>query len=176
MGRATGIPRRAGPGSSNLYQPCVTCTKPRTLCIRIRRPTARPWDFGHANLAILEEGQPTVTYGNWPGTQNGSNINDIRRNDPGDDPAKDSRFRKEDVKCKQLTPEEEKKLEEAINKKQQYGVTDNNCARWAGTTWNNVTGDSLNYGATTNTLYNSPTTLLESMNPQPTPSIPGGVP
>lgn len=159
MGRASGG-RRAGPGSSNIYEPCVECKKKRTLCIRVRRPETM--DFGHAALSVQEEGQKPTTYANWPGT--GATGNDIRKNYKGDDPAQDPRWKKEDVKCKELDEAQEKKLEEALNKKQAYDYTNNNCAKWSGSTWNSVTGDNLDYGAN-NWAYNSPTTLANSMNP-----------
>lgn len=162
MGRATGG-RRAGTGSSNLYQPCLECRQRRTLCIRVRRPGTL--DFGHAALSLHEPGQRPVTYGNWPGSGTGQ-VNDIRRNAPGDDWTRDSRWKKEDVKCKELTEEEEQKLKEQLDRKQRYDYTNNNCARWSGSTWNAVTGDSLNYGGDSNWVYNSPTTLADSMNPR----------
>ncbi len=161
MGRAAAPPRRAGPGSSNLYKACVECKKRRTLCIRVRRPGT--WDFGHAALSVHEPGQKPVTYGNWPGDGKKGDVNDIKRDYKGDDWTKDERWKKEDVRCKELTEEEEKKLEEAVNKKQAYDYTNNNCARWAGSTWNNVTGEGLNYGGSSNWVYNSPTTLADSM-------------
>lgn len=155
-------------GSSNLYEPCVECKKKRTICIRVRRPETT--DFGHAAITTHEPlaggGEKVTTYGNWPSKTWFNRGNDLRKNDAGDDPTKDPRWKKEDVKCKEMTDEEEKKLKEAVNKKQLYDYTNNNCARWAGSTWNGVTGDSLNYGATSNTVYNSPTTLGDSMNPK----------
>lgn len=150
--------KKAAPAdTTNLYEPCKECKKKRTLCIRVRRAIWK--DFGHAALSVHEEGQKPVTYANWPSKGTG---NDLRKNDPGDDYNADPRWKATDVKCKELSEEEEKKLKEELAKPQTYGLTDNNCAKWSGSTWNSVTGGSLDYGAG-NTFYSSPTTLADSM-------------
>lgn len=152
------------PGPSKLYEPCVECKKKRTICIRVRRPAGGTTDFGHAALSVnepLSNGTTkTTTYGNWPalGTQNR-----LQKNYSGDDPAKDNRWRPEDVKCREINEEEEKKLQKAIDKHQSWDPYSNNCAKWAGETWNSTTGDALNYGAK-DWSHNSPSTLLDSMN------------
>lgn len=156
--------------ATSLYTPCVNCKKPRTLCIRVRRPIWR--DFGHAALSLHEEGQDKITYGNWPDE---GKDNDVRKNYAGDDYEKDDRWKKEDVKCKELTEDEEKRLKEELAKKQAYDLKDNNCSKWAGGTWNRVTNDGLDWGQNTNWVYNSPATLADSMNPS-AGSIPGGAP
>jgi hypothetical protein len=164
-------------GSSNLYKACVDCKKPRKICVRVRRPELK--DFGHAHISVHETmndgSEKVTTYGNWPSSTWFNRGNDLQRDykgkgkadDGGDDFNTDKRWKPEDVKCKTMTQEEEDRLKEQINKKQLYDYTDNNCARWAGSTWNNVTGDNLSYGASSNTVYNSPTTLLNSMNASP---------
>lgn len=151
---------------TNLYEPCKDCKKKRTLCVRVRRPIWR--DFGHAALSV-HEGDKTTTYGNWPEQSSGANTlqKDYKKGEAkGDDYTKDDRWDPKDVKCKEIDEEQEKKLKEAVNKKQQYDLKDNNCAKWAGSTWNNVTGDSLDYGAG-NWVYSSPTTLGDSIAANP---------
>lgn len=155
------LPRWAGKGSSNLYKPCVNCTKKRVLCIRVRRPETT--DFGHASLSVHEEGQKPTTYATWPNYGKWGAVSDMKRDADGDNWNKDARWKKEDVRCKEIDEEQEKKLKEAVNRKQDWDPTDNNCSRWAGSTWNSVTGENLNYGAGTNWVYNSPTTLADSI-------------
>lgn len=183
MGRATGKPPTLG--REQINGACVECRKKRTLCINIRRPQpGYATDFGHAALS-LGDGEKFETFGNWPSSytpgvyrssaRGGQSIapgmstvkkdfNSLKdpTNPTTDNPENDRRFKER--KCKEITEEQEKKLRQAAAS-QDYNLTDKNCAKWAGSTWNNITGDNLDYGAG-NWIYHSPQNLGDSIKGQ----------
>jgi hypothetical protein len=168
MGRGGGTPRKPPAlGGEKINGDCVECRKKKTLCINVRRPAGGFTDYGHTSLT-LGDGEKFETFGNWPKKYSKGapstvkkDFNDLK--DPAspstDNPENDRRYKER--KCKEITEEQEKKLREAAQN-QAYDLTDKNCAKWAGTTWNSITGDNLDYGGN-NWFYNSPTTLGDSI-------------
>jgi hypothetical protein len=140
---------------ASLYSPCVECKKKRTLCIRVRRPDW--YNFGHAALSLSEPlesgGTKTDHFGSWPawGRQNR-----VVKNYSGDDPSKDPRWKPEDVRCREINEDQEKKLAQELAKHQSWDGIANNCSKWAGSTWTAVTGEALN-------SYWKPSSLLGSI-------------
>lgn len=131
------------PAPTNLYQACTTCARPRVLCVRVRRRRGwSPMDQGHANLTVHEGGSFT-SYGKWSGSGPGGAV---RRDHEGDNFQRDDRFNPRDVRCREMNAEQERRLEQALSRREEYGLARNNCAQWAGSTWNNVMGENLGYG------------------------------
>jgi hypothetical protein len=148
----------------NINEPCANCGKvKRTLCIRSSKPApANLKDFGHSNLALIEAkpdgSNPTLTtYGNWP-SEGSSGASTVKTNYGAD---RYDHRRYQYVRCKEINEKQYEQLQNAT-KGQQYDYFDKNCAKWAGTTWNNVTGENLDYGVN-NAIYHAPSSLSNSI-------------
>lgn len=152
-------------GTLDLNEPCPTCTKPkRVLCIRSNRKSGYvPQHWGHANLALVEigpAGKSTTTYGNWPSKYTPGGASTLKKNYEHDLDHKDFKY----VRCKEIDEEQYKKLQKATEKaNQKWNFYNNNCATWSGSTWKDVTGESLGYGQWNPTFYDAPSDLGTSI-------------
>ncbi|WP_434777372.1 hypothetical protein [Neisseria sp. Ec49-e6-T10] len=116
---------------------------------------------GHAWITVTRNGK-TEYYGLWPDNHPTRSLDngpasDIRKgieSEPIFNPPTASRY-------VELTPDQAKKLEEALKENVEWGYT-NTCASWASKTYSNVTGQSID--ASEYLITDTPRELTKSIN------------
>jgi hypothetical protein len=151
---------------SKVGLPCLTCAgKKRTLCVRSNRKAGwHPQHWGHADLALTESnvdgtGKTTTTYGNWPAKYSPGSDTTLKSNYEYDLDHKDFKY----VRCKEISDEQTKKLQKAVEQNKSWNFYNNNCSTLAGSTWKDVTGESLYYGQGNPFFYDNPADLGSSI-------------